>query len=283
MKPLRIVHASDFHYDGSPDLRDALRELVDAAVAREPDLVVITGDLTANGRAREVDVVAAELERLGSVPRVVLPGNRDLVATAGPPGEARLLAQDSDLDYFLALEPALSFGFDDGADPGAQPGAAFLARFGELEPAWEDPAIHLAAVNSTPRLRTESLANAARRLRRAPVGAVRVFALHHGLVAAPGRKVRDGDLSHRAGDVLALLLDLHVDLALHGHLHRAHAWQVSDGQHATVIAGAGALVNDGRRDASFVEIDIDEATLTVRRRSPSGGGEVLYTGPRARP
>ena len=108
-----------------------------------------------------------------------------------------------------------------------------------------------------------------------------MFALHHGLVGVPGRKVRDGDLSHRAGDVLALLMDLHVDLALHGHLHRAHAWQVSDGLHAVVVAGAGALVNDGRRDASFLEITADESTIGVRRRSPSGGAETLYEGARA--
>jgi len=32
-------------------------------------------------------------------------------------------------------------------------------------------------------------------------------ALHHGLLPVPGRKLRDGDLTNRAGDLLALLLD----------------------------------------------------------------------------
>lgn len=281
MSSLRIVHLSDFHFDGSPELRAGLDALAAAAAGRRPDLVVVTGDLSANGRPAELDAVADALARLDPVPRVVLPGNRDLVASAGPPGEARLLPADSDLDYFLALEPALSFGFDGGDDQAVAPEAAFLERFGDLEPSWADPRLHVVAVNSTPRLRSDALERAAKRLRAAPEGALRVFALHHGLLGVPGRKVRDGDLSHRAGDVLALLMDLHVDLALHGHLHRAHAWQVSDGLHSVVVAGSGALVNDGRRDASFLEIDVDEARIAIRRRSPSGGSERLFEGPRA--
>ena len=108
-------------------------------------------------------------------------------------------------------------------------------------------------------------------MRRASPGALRVFALHHGLLPVPGRKLREGDLSHRAGDVIALLMDLEVDLALHGHVHRAHAWQVSDGRHELVVASAGALVNDGRRDASFLEIAVEGGTLVIRRRSVATG------------
>jgi 3',5'-cyclic AMP phosphodiesterase CpdA len=282
MSSLRIIHASDFHFDGSPELLEGLRALVTAAIARAPDLVIITGDLSAGGRPAELAVVARELARFGNVPRLVLPGNRDVVPSAGPPGEARLLPADSDLDYFLALEPALSFGFEEGAaDVVAAPaGAAFVDLFGDLEPAYQDARVSVAGVNSSPRLRSDSLAHAAKRLRKAPPGAVRIFALHHGLMGVPGRKVRDGDLSHRAGDVLALMLDLHVELALHGHLHRAHVWQVSDGRHALLVAGAGALVNDGRRDASFLEIDVDATRISILRRSPTGGAESLYEGPR---
>lgn len=276
MSSLRIVHLSDFHCDGSPELRAALARLVDRAIDCGPDLVVVTGDLSADGRPGELDIVAAELERFGSVPRVVLPGNRDLVPSVGPPGEARPLPADSDLDYFLALEPALGFGFDDVAmDPpaviDADPETRFSSRFGRLETRHADPRVQLVAVNSTPRLRPAELERAARRLRRAPPGALRVFAMHHGLLPVPGRKLRDGDLANRAGDLLALLLELKVDLVLHGHVHRAHAWLVSDGHHEMVVASAGALVNDGRRDASFNEILAGGGRLEVRRRSVATG------------
>ena len=276
MKELRIVHLSDFHCDGSPELRAALARLVDRAIDCDPDLVVVTGDLSADGRPAELDAVAAELERFGPIPRVVVPGNRDLVPSVGPPGEARPVPLDSDLDFFLALEPALGFGFDDpvpGTSPpsDADPELRFSSRFGRLDPRFGDARIQLVAVNSTPRLRTAELERAARWLRGSPSGALRIFALHHGLLPVPGRKLRDGDLASRSGDLLALLLELKVDLVLHGHIHRAHAWLVSDGHHEMVVASAGALVNDGRRDASFNEILVGDGRLEVRRRSVATG------------
>ncbi|HEY2888786.1 MAG TPA: metallophosphoesterase [Candidatus Limnocylindrales bacterium] len=276
MKPIRIVHLSDFHCDDSPELRAALARLVDRAIDCEPDLVVVSGDLSADGRPAELDAVAAELARFGAIPRVVVPGNRDLVPSIGPPGEARPLPADSDLDFFLALEPALGFGFDDApaglaGGPDGDPELRFTSRFGRLDARYADPRIQLVAVNSSPRLRSAELERAARRLRRSPAGALRVFVLHHGLLPVPGRKLRDGDLAGRAGDLLALLLELKVDLVLHGHIHRAHAWLVSDGHHQMVVASAGALVNDGRRDASFNEILVDGGRLEVRRRSVATG------------
>jgi 3',5'-cyclic AMP phosphodiesterase CpdA len=286
----RIVHLSDFHFDGSPELRRALHSLIDSAMAREPDLVVVTGDLSADGRTAELDEVARELARFGAVPTVVIPGNRDLEPSVGPPGEARPLPVDSDLDYFLALEPALTLGFDEasrddasaGDQAGGDPESAWIARFGRLSAVHRGRDVHVVAVNSTPRLRSEALEVAARQMRRAAPGALRVFALHHGLLPVPGRKLHDGDLSNRSGDVLALLADLGVDLALHGHIHRANAWQISDGRGSLVVASAGALVNDGRRDASYLDVLAERGRLAIWRRSVSTGRPtLLYEGARA--
>jgi 3',5'-cyclic AMP phosphodiesterase CpdA len=284
----RIVHLSDFHFDGSPEIRRALGSMIDSAAALRPDLVVVTGDLSADGRPAELDAVAAELERFGSVPRVVIPGNRDLEPSAGPPGEARALPVDSDLDFFLTLEPALTLGFEGGADAAggddlgtADPETAWRRRFGDAVVVHDDPAVHVVAVSSTPRLRSETLEVAAGHLRTEEPGALRVFALHHGLLPVPGRKHRDSDLSHRAGDVLALLLDHGVDLALHGHIHRANAWQLAAGSGSLVVASAGALVNDGRRDASYLEIVDEHGRLAIWRRSVSTGRPtLLYEGAR---
>jgi len=279
----RLVHLSDFHFDGSPELRQALHALIGSAVALTPDLVVVTGDLSADGRPAELDLVAAELARFGEIPRVVIPGNRDLIPSAGPPGEARSLPVDSDLDYFLALEPSLTLGFDDPerrnsddrGDATEDPETAWIARFGALRSTHRGSDLHVVAVNSTPRLRSMALELAARELREAAPGALRVFALHHGLLPVPGRKLRDGDLTNRSGDVLALLTNMGVDLALHGHIHRAHVWSISDGQHSLVVASAGALVNDGRRDASFLDIVAERGRLAVWRRSATTGQPTL--------
>jgi 3',5'-cyclic AMP phosphodiesterase CpdA len=283
----RLVHLSDFHFDGSPELSAALHSMIDAVLEREPEVVVVTGDLTGAGRPSELDAVLRQLDRLGDVPRVVIPGNRDLEPSVGPPGDARRLPLDTDLDYFLTLEPGLSLGLDervDGADSapdGTNPEDGWIERFGSVEATYAAPGVQVVGVSSTPRLRSSALERAAETIRSAPVGALRVFALHHGILPVPGRKLRDGDLTNRAGDVLALLCDLEVDVVLHGHIHRAHCWQVSDGRHALVVASAGALVNDGRRDASFLELLADDGRLEVWRRSVAHGAPImLYEGTR---
>jgi 3',5'-cyclic AMP phosphodiesterase CpdA len=277
---VRIAHLSDFHYDGSPELQAILRRLVDRALDCDPDLVVVTGDLSASGRISELDFVADALERFGPIPRVVLPGNRDLESSVGPPGEARSLPAGSDLDFFLALEPALGFGFDDpSADDelGADHDLArrFRNRFGRINERYSAARIEIVSLNSVGRLEPRQLERASRQLRHAAPGSLRVVALHHGLLPVPGRKLREGDLASRAGDLLALLLELKVDLVLHGHIHRAQGWLISDGRHRTLVVGAGALVNDGRRDASFNEIRVGSGRLEVYRRSVSTGEPTL--------
>lgn len=267
---IRIAHLSDLHYDRSRQLRVTLERLVKLVADAGPDLVVVTGDLSADGRADQLDDVREILNRLAGLPLLVVPGNRDLEPSSGPPGESQALPVDSDLDFFLALEPALALGFADEADAETDPTARFVARFGTTEPVVVGDRFVAVGVQSTPKLSSESLGRAARRLRRAS-GAIRIFALHHGLLPVPGRKLRDGDLVARSGDVLALLCDLGVDLVLHGHVHRANVWRVADARGDVVVASAGALVNDGRRDASFLEIAIDDGTIEVDRRSVATG------------
>jgi 3',5'-cyclic AMP phosphodiesterase CpdA len=267
---MRIVHLSDFHFDGSRELAESLARCVDVALSRAPDLVIVTGDLTAGGRPDELDAVSEELDRFGPIPRFVLPGNRDIEPSSGVPGEAVRLPVESDLDYFLALEPALSFDFADDARRTRPTESAFVRRFGSLEPSYRSKGLTVVGLNSTPRLRTESLERASRRLRAASTD-LRMVALHHGLLPVPGRKLRDGDLTNRAGDVLALLGDLGVDVVLHGHIHRAHVWAISSGAKRLVVASAGALVNDGRRDASFLELLADDDRLSIVRRSVATG------------
>jgi 3',5'-cyclic AMP phosphodiesterase CpdA len=274
---IRIAHLSDLHYDRSRQLRVTAERLMELVAGASPDLVVVTGDLSADGRPEELDDVRAMLEQLGPIPRLVIPGNRDLEPSSGPPGESSPLPADSDLDFFLTLEPALALGFEDEAEAEADFDDRWVSRFGTTEPSVNGDGIVAVGVSSSPKLSSQSLTRAARRLRKFP-DAFRVFALHHGLLPVPGRKLRDGDLVPRAGDVLSLLCDLGVDLVLHGHVHRAHVWRVADSRGSLLVASAGALVNDGRRDASFLEIVVDGGFVEVSRRSvATGRASPLYS------
>ena len=54
-----------------------------------------------------------ELARFGVVRASSSPATATSSGPWGRPGDARPLPVDSDLDYFLALEPALTLGFDE--------------------------------------------------------------------------------------------------------------------------------------------------------------------------
>ena len=70
-----LFHVSDLHF-GTED-RTALDWFAGAVAAELPDLVIVTGDLTAAARRREYEAAAAWLAGLG-VPVAAEPGNHDL-------------------------------------------------------------------------------------------------------------------------------------------------------------------------------------------------------------
>ena len=75
----RILHTSDIHLDRPDDTPSrCLEKVVDVAIEREVDLVLIAGDLFDHNRIGEkvFGATLAQLRRL-SVPLVILPGNHD--------------------------------------------------------------------------------------------------------------------------------------------------------------------------------------------------------------
>lgn len=81
--PLDLLQLTDSHLVSDPDgtlmgvpLRDSLRDVIDVARSEEPDLVLVTGDLSHDGTPASYGAVAEELEPMGA-PIVGLPGNHD--------------------------------------------------------------------------------------------------------------------------------------------------------------------------------------------------------------
>ena len=72
----RIVHISDLHFGRhDPVIVEALLTSIFDA---DPDLVVVSGDLTQRARRAEFAAARAFLDRLAPVPMVVIPGNHDI-------------------------------------------------------------------------------------------------------------------------------------------------------------------------------------------------------------
>jgi 3',5'-cyclic AMP phosphodiesterase CpdA len=207
----RILHFSDLHFGARDD--PTFHEAVGSLVAqKQPGLIVATGDLTNRGLPAQHDRAATFLRGLGP-PVVAVPGNHDIPYTF----PARF----------------------------TNPWREFDRVWETTEPVHSTDAVHLVGVNSVRPWRHQSggvddaqLARVEQRLAEAPLGALRVVALHHQLIGAPWR-TRKKPVARR-NHVLARLVDSGADLILGGHIHQGtvserHEFEVLEGKARGVV------------------------------------------------
>jgi exonuclease SbcD len=77
---LRLLHTSDVHLSDGPDSSRFLRWVVDTAVTRQVDVLLIAGDLFDHSRVAPATVEGA-IEQLARLPQpvVIIPGNHDQI------------------------------------------------------------------------------------------------------------------------------------------------------------------------------------------------------------
>jgi 3',5'-cyclic-AMP phosphodiesterase len=262
------VQLSDFHYAPSPDADQGLVEAEKVIRELDPDLIVVSGDLTKNGLIEHFFPVVEFLRGFGMERVLAIPGNRDYLG--GGSGPVR--PSDSDFDYFLTAPDTPEPTTDPfAADPGATP---FVDFFDDIEFFHRSKEAAIVGLDSEPLIRDESLRRGLAFLEGSAAKAHRVFCTHRSLLPVPRKKLKDGDVLPNAGDILAMLLDARVDLVLLAHLHRVHAWRLSDGNHDMVIVNAPSLldVSPGKENG-LLSIDLGKRGSIRVTFHPSGGAK----------
>ncbi len=213
---LSIVHGSDLHFGRFHDA-EAARAFLCAVEAVAPGLIVLSGDLTQRAKIREYEAVQAYLKRLPGVPTVLTPGNHDV-------------------PLYRIFE---------------RWGAPYrnYRRYihGELDTVTRVPGATVVALNSTApwraivngRIRSRQIDFARRSFEAASEAELRILVTHHHLASAPDYE-RDWPLP-RAGEILAALDGMGVDLVLGGHLHRAYVASALDAS-PEVVRRPGTLI-----------------------------------------
>jgi 3',5'-cyclic AMP phosphodiesterase CpdA len=219
-----IAHISDVHF-GRED--PAIVEGLLMAVAQaEPDLVVVSGDLTQRARKKQFRAARAFLEQLPAVPQIVIPGNHDISLT-------------SMVDR--AFKPFKRF-------------KKYIAD--DLEPYFEDEELAVAGINTVRkttvndgRIKQRVVKIACDQLSGAAAGKARVIVTHHPM------DVKPGDWKHRtvsrARAAMKQFGECGVDLFLSGHLHSGRTIETSARYklkgYAAVVVHAGTAVSTRRR------------------------------------
>ena len=217
-----ILHISDLHF-GPPFLKDVAEAVLAHSSELNPDVVVVSGDLTQRAKARQFEEAAGYLQRFGR-PLVVTPGNHDVP-----------------LFRFWERFFAPYQGYRRYVSP-------------KLDAVTELPGIIIVALNSTRRftltngrIRRWQLDFAGQAFRDASDSAARVVVTHHHL--APPPDFAGGDVMPQARRALERFTQLGVDLILAGHMHRSYVGNSLDffpgdlGRRGIVIAQCGTTTS----------------------------------------
>jgi 3',5'-cyclic AMP phosphodiesterase CpdA len=246
--PLRIAQVSDIHCGEATFDAELMGSIVEEVNRMKPDLVAVVGDLTAAGYQWEFEEAVRWLDRF-EPPMIVIPGNHD----ARNVGYLHFQSYfgESFTRYRRPFDPEraermLATGFTvvavDSSQPDINDGHVGRARYPWIREQFDEP------------------------------DDVKIFAIHHHLVSIPGTG-RERNIITDAGDLLAELTLLDIDIVLSGHKHVPFFWGVN----GILICNSGTATTRrlrGRTPSSWNEIHLDASTIKVYLRYPDGRQEL---------
>lgn len=195
-EPISILQISDLHF-GKPYLMEVGEALQRIARRLEPDVIVVSGDLTQRAKIREFELAREYLDRLPKVPTLVVPGNHDVPLYRVSERMRRPLE-----NYQRCISEELN--------PTLQISGMTICGLDSTAP-------HSAISNG--RIHKWQLDHCRDAFNAAPASNVRIVVAHHHFAAAPD-SLRDRSMP-RSREAIECFDQMRVELILGGHLHRA--------------------------------------------------------------
>jgi Icc protein len=227
-------------------------ELMRATIGRlnelRPDVVLVAGDLTAAGYAWEYDDAIEWLDQIDA-PKVVVPGNHDS-RNVGYVHFERIYGSRHTC-YRLPFEPeraerlratGVTIAAVDSSEPDLEEGHVGREWYEWIRYQYAEP------------------------------DDLKLFMVHHHLIPIPGAG-RALNVITDAGDLLPILAEIPVDVALTGHKHVPFFW----GLNGMLVSNAGTVSTQrvrGLVPPSWNEIRIDAATVKIFLHYPDGRREL---------
>jgi 3',5'-cyclic AMP phosphodiesterase CpdA len=237
-KPVVIAQISDLHC-WSMYFRSALAEEMLAEVnGLDPDIVVVTGDLTDMGLRDEYDQARALLDRIECDRMLIVPGNHD----ARNVGEVHFEALFGSRSPEIRIDGVHLIGLD-SSEPDLDSGRVGREKYRWLEERFGEPS------------------------------EFKIVAIHHHLVPVPGTG-RERNIVADAGDLLRVLTESGVDLVLCGHKHVPNVWRLED----LFIVNAGTTTSvrvRGREEPGYNVLEVFSDRVRVIRRHTGGAQQVV--------
>src|SRR6266568_864825 len=187
-----IAQISDLHCGGPYFLPNLLERAVTEVNDLQPEIVVVSGDLTTFGFKEEYAQAKSYLDRIDCKDVVVIPGNHD----SRNVGYVHFEELYGDRNSVLRRDGVTVVAVD-STEPDLDHGQIGRGRYTWIEEQFSQPAD------------------------------LKVFVLHHHLLPVPGTG-RERNIVYDAGDAIECLQRSGVDLVLCGHKHVPYAWKLEN-------------------------------------------------------
>ena len=240
---MKIVQMSDIHVGSGLFKPELLSAAIEETNALRPDLVAIAGDLTMEGFRWEFEEAREYMDRIECPNVVFAMGNHDAKSVGYRHFEEFFGMRTSSMTLPVPEGEAKVVTLD-STKPDLDEG-----EIGREYYAWLDGEF------------------------RGWEGGPKILIVHHHILAVPGTG-RDVNILLDAGDVMAMLRELGVDMVLSGHRHVPYVWSIS----GVRIVHSGTVSSyrvRGTMPPSYNIIEFDEESVSITLKQPGGPGEPL--------
>jgi Icc protein len=246
--PLRVAQISDIHCGELSFDPKMMESAIERINAMHPDIVVVAGDLTAAGYEWEFQEAARWLDRIDH-PKVIVPGNHDSRNVGYLHFENYFGKRFSRYRQTFDAERAERLragGFTvvavDSSEPDLNEGRVGREHYPWIKEQFHEP------------------------------DDIKIFVIHHHLVSIPGTG-RERNIITDAGDVLAELTQLDIDVVLSGHKHVPFFWGINGMLVCNSSTAATRRVR-GSTPPSWNEIQVDASTVKTYLHYEDGRREL---------
>ncbi len=232
-----FAHISDLHVGALAFRPELLVKVINEVNEMNPDVTILTGDLTENGYYMEFEKAAEYIDTIDT-PLLAIPGNHDARHVGDQCFSDVIKNRCRTLD--LKDKGIKVIGLD-SSEPDLDYGKVGRAQQLFMEEELKEAQNH---------------------------NLYKIIALHHHIIPVP-KTGRERNVLSDAGDILQSLIDGGANLVLSGHKHMPHVWIMGDTTFATA-GTASSLKLRGKTFPSYNTINIDEDTIEIILRGTEG-------------
>jgi len=236
---MRIVQLSDVHVGSGLFRSDLLEATIGESNALEPDLVAVVGDLTMEGYRWEFEEARRYFDQIECPNVIYAMGNHD----------AKNVGYRHFEEFFGIRERS--------AEISVREGVAKVVALDSTKPDLDEGEVgreHYSWLDSE---------------FRGWDSGPKILMIHHHILAVPGTG-RDVNNLRDAGDVMAILRELKVDMVLSGHRHVPYVWSIS-GVRVVHSGTVSTMRVRGTMPPSYNVIEIDDESVMITLNQPGKG------------